>query len=409
MYFLMNKNTVIGTFEKEGTGLAEEYVFEPIEKNLLPIGFQDIEKWLSNRHASKHNSHLRELMRDCGCDTAEGFIKVTHAASITDTFWVKSDAENVKWEDVSFYRNPFDITVSRLAFEGLGLYGLEPSSTSPELTTDGSFPKCWKKEDNGIFLYKRGSSGARNAGLEPYGEVMASELAVKLIPDNSVKYDLVHFRGKIASRCKLFTNEDFGYVPSSRFPINSSSVSQLFRFYENVGSEDDFRRMLVLDAITFNIDRHAGNHGMLVNNDTQVPVKMAPVFDLNLAMLPYVEQDEFEHIGDKLLQYGPRIGGDFTRMGQVALTSSIRSDLIALKGFSFSFRGDEKFPEWRVKTLEKIVNHQIDAVLKKDVLYTKDVFIPSPRKKEVQQENPGQDWNNEDWDDHDDFDWTDRR
>ncbi len=63
------------------------------------------------------------------------------------------------------------------------------------------------------------------------------------------------------------------------------------------------------------------------------------------------------------------------------LTSSIRADLISLKGFRFSFRGDESFPAWRVKILEEMVNKQIEALLRKDILYTKDVFISEVSKK----------------------------
>ena len=71
-------------------------------------------------------------------------------------------------------------------FEGLGLYGVQMSSTSPELTTDGSFRKCWKKEDGVIYLYKRGISGAYNAGLEPYCEALASEIIHKADPASVV-------------------------------------------------------------------------------------------------------------------------------------------------------------------------------------------------------------------------------
>lgn len=52
----------------------------------------------------------------------------------------------------------------------------------------------------------------------------------------------------------------------------------------------------------------------------------------------------------------PRIGDDFTRIGQAVMTSEIRRDLINLKGFEFSFRGDERFSEIRVKILERLVN-----------------------------------------------------
>lgn len=137
-----------------------------------------------------------------------------------------------------------------------------------------------------------------------------------------------------------------------------------------------FQRMLVLDAVTFNVDRHLGNMGVLVDNNTQKPLEIAPNFDFNLSMLPYVVKEEFEQIGTKLLDYGPAIGNDFTRVGQEMLTSEIRRELINLQGFRFTFRGNRDFGPSRVKLLETMVNKQIHAILSGDILYTKDVFIP---------------------------------
>lgn len=392
MYFLMNKNIYVGTFIDVGT-LEENYKFVECKKNNLPIGMEDINLWLERRKASKHNASLKKLMQECGCSTKSGFIKVTHAASLNDTFWVKSDKEDVTWEDISLYRNNFNETISKLAFEGIGLYGLQFSDTSPELSTEGSFKKCWKREDGDIFLYKRGSEGARNSGLEPYGEVMASEIASQLCK-NAVNYDLVYLHKKLASKCKLFSSEELGYVPMARLPLKNKSLDNLLTYYESIDSEDDFRRMIVLDSITFNVDRHLGNFGVLIDNDTQKILKIAPEFDLNLAMLPYIEKEEFNDIGDKLAGYEPRLGNDFTRIGQLLLTSEIRSDLINLKGFEFSFQGDEVYTSDRVKKMEEIVEKQISGILSKDILFTKDVFITShtieneTKEKEGPKENP---------------------
>lgn len=383
MYLFMNKDKIVGHFETMDGSIGHSYYFEKEKDGILPIGFKNIGNWLENRKASKHNAHLKRLMYDCGCEEPEGFIAVTHAASITDTFWVKKEEESVHWDQISFYRNPFSESISRLAFEGLWLSGLKLSFALPEFSTDGSFRKCWCKEEEGIYLYKRGSSGARNSGLEPYCETMASELANAFIKE-SVHYDITNLHGELASKCRLFTDEKFGYVPAFKFQVNSTSAEDLKRFYEKIGSEEQYRRMLVLDAITFNVDRHAGNHGVLVNNDTQDPIRMAPVFDLNLSMLPYVEQEDFSYIGDKLEEYGPRIGDDFTRIGQQALTSDIRAGLIGLKGFKFSFRGDDRFPSWRVKAMEELVNRQIEAVLSKEILHTRDVFIPAKREEDTE-------------------------
>ncbi len=373
MYFLMNKNTPIGRFDIDEAEHRICRPFEAIGDRPLPIGFQNITGWAENRRASKHNAHLRKIMEDCGCSTLIGFIRVTHAASINDTFWIRKDTEEITWEQVSFYRNPFDEVISKLAFEGLGRYGIKLSSTSPELCTDGSFRKCWVRDDaeDKIFLYKRGSDGARNAGFEPYCEVMAAELAGMLLGENAVQYKLVHLRGELASRCELFSDETYGYTPVSRIPeLFSDDLKALMHFYSSLGSEDMFRKMIVLDALTFNVDRHAGNHGVIVDNDTQKPLRMAPVFDMNLSMLPYLDASDAMRIGDYLDRYKPCIGHDFTRDAQAVLTPEIRTTLIQLKDFTFSFRGDERFTVERVRFMERLIHRQIDAILNKAPLCT---------------------------------------
>ena len=95
-------------------------------------------------------------------------------------------------------------------------------------------------------------------------------------------------------------------------------------------------------------------------------------------MLPYVSMEEFENIGDKLYEYAPKLGSDFTRIGQIAMNDTIRDRLKDMADFSFSFRGDEKFTEERVKKLEWIVRKQAMAILSNEKLQTKDVFF-SPK------------------------------
>ncbi|MCM1468328.1 MAG: hypothetical protein NC086_09280 [Alistipes sp.] len=377
MYYLMNKDVIVASFYKEN---GRWKLSQP--NSQLPLGKFEINDWLEDRKAYKHNHHLKQLMIDCGCETAEGFIKITHAASINDSFWIRNEEENVTWNDISFYRNDFNDTISKLAFEGLGLYGMQMSSTSPELTTDGSFRKCWKKENEEIYLYKRGISGAYNAGLEPYCEALASEIIYKA-DKTSVQYSVLKLHGETATKCKVFTNEEVGFVPLRKLVERNISLDELLHFFDELECREQFQRILVLDAVTFNVDRHLGNMGVLVDNDTQEILGISPNFDFNLSMLPYVTKEEFEHIGTKLLDYGPAIGDDFTRVGQKMLTAEIRKELINLQGFCFSFRGNKDFEPSRVRIMEEMVDRQIRAILKGEILYTKDVFVPKETKQKV--------------------------
>lgn len=85
----------------------------------------------------------------------------------------------------------------------------EFTTTSPEFGTSGSFAKCWVKEDDGIYLLKRGSEGARNAGLEPYSEMYSSQIA-RIICRDAVEYSVEKYHNKIASKCRLFTRSRKG-------------------------------------------------------------------------------------------------------------------------------------------------------------------------------------------------------
>ena len=129
---------------------------------------------------------------------------------------MKRADEDISWNDVSLYRNPFDDVIARIAFDGTGIYGRQNSPTSPEFATSGSFAKCWVREGDQVSLLKRGSEGYANAGFEPYSEVLAAEVLQAASIDH-VLYTIENFHGKLASKCPLFTSEKVGFVSAHRF------------------------------------------------------------------------------------------------------------------------------------------------------------------------------------------------
>lgn len=212
-YCLMNKDKVLLTFACTSGALGSILLKEAacnVSAEELPIGFSSIHTWVEQRQAPKHREHIAELMRQCGCSRIDGFLKITHALSLNDTFWVKPIDSSFKWADVSLYRNPFNDAIAKIAFEG-GLYGEQFSTTSPEFETSGAYAKCWVREEEGnIFLYKRGSTGGRNTGLEPFSEAYAAEIASRICRRH-VPYTVVRYRGSLASKCPLFTSEQVVY------------------------------------------------------------------------------------------------------------------------------------------------------------------------------------------------------
>lgn len=369
IYTLINRETPLCDFIIEGEGELE---FCKIVKTYAPLPFwcENIDSWVADRSAAKHRSHVNKILELCGGKTKSGFIALTHCLSLTDTLWVKSERENASWKDLNLYENRFDEVISRLSFDGNGLFGIQMSTTSPELTTDGTYDKCWLNEKDGIHLIKTGSSGARNAGLEPYGEVLASQVFEKIC--SSVKYVLKRYDGRIVSNCKIFTSQEFGYRPIALFYKERLTLPKLLEIYRDFNCEDEFRRMVVADCITLNSDRHFGNFGFLVNNETFERIALNPCFDFNMAFVPLAE-DGFDFgvradgskpdFDNYLSKRGPVIGSDYVAPARAILTPEIKKCVEEIRETTLAIPCDEKFTEKRLAQMNMIKNVQCDRIL----------------------------------------------
>ncbi|MBP3222944.1 MAG: hypothetical protein J6M18_03350 [Actinomycetaceae bacterium] len=365
-YQLMNKDQVVGVYEEKYE--LDEYTYVPVEckeGSYFPYAFSTIDEWIDGRQIAKHRNSIQALMRQLGLDDRHNFIGMVRCLSLTDTFWMKPEDENLTWNDVSLYRNPFDDIVARIAFDGTGMFGRQNSPTSPEFATSGSFAKCWVRDGNQISMLKRGSEGAANAGFEPYSEVFATQV-LEAAGVEHVPYSVVQYHGKLASKCPLFTNEDEGFVAAYRMLDGRVTTSSMLNFTREHGCEEQFREMVVMDAIMLNTDRHTGNYGFLVDNDTGEVKGMAPLFDHNLACLPaMMETDDLEEYIS--FAAGPKIGRTFESIARELMTSDIRAKLVSLRDFEYENPG-QGCPQWRVDMLNTVKERQISAILGSSVI-----------------------------------------
>ncbi|MDD7390894.1 MAG: HipA protein [Lachnospiraceae bacterium] len=352
-YFsLMNKDETILNFSAEIDEYGDTLFEEEEPEGRLPYGYQDIQSFLNGRKAPSHRKHIASLLADAGIRTDIDFILLTKALSLNDTIWVKQQGSYDTWKDVSLYRNSFNEVVAKTAFDGTRS-GVFSSQTSPEYSTEGLYAKCWTRIDKEIFLVKKPS---QTYGTEIYSEIMASELAEFICP-HFVPYRLTEYHGKQVSICPIFTNEEIGFIPAYKFIQSRENVSKLLDIYSRYGAEDDFRRMLVFDALILNEDRHSGNYGFLFENDTGRIIGMNPVFDHNRSLLFDLKEYDKKAIRSKV----PRLGGDFNILANKLLTPEIRTDLINLRGFHF--QNCSGIPKERVEMAERLIHSQIEHIL----------------------------------------------
>ena len=356
-YLLLNKDTVWLAFHCE----QNEYMETAAQEDLWytaqrPFGYTNLTDFLERRKAPKHRAHIAALLKEYGCDTLEGYLNVTHALSLNDTFWVRAADADLQWRDVSLYQNPFNEMISQAAFDG-SVSSTSFSSTSPEFSTDGQYAKCWVREKDTIQLYKTGSV----FGMEPVSEYLASQLAVLLCPGAAV-YDLGFHHGELISKCALFTSERYGLAKAAVL-TKERTIAGFLRYFESIGSGDAFRRMCILDALILNTDRHSGNFGVLYDNDTMQVQRMAPVFDNNRSLLFDLDSEQLRQTEWCIHHCAPRLGSDFIATARGLLTDVIRSDLKNLKGFRFEAHPSILLEAERLDRLNTIVQFQLDKIL----------------------------------------------
>ena len=265
---------------------------------LLPMDMgepteEHISKWLQRRTIPKNRAFVRTFLAKCGLSTNRpmSIISVSKGLSLNDSYWVVNEDFEGSFEQYNLYENRFSQILAYIAFTGYGSSIRSSLMSSTEFTTKGMLPKCWRRISGKIVLYKGGTSGASNAGNEPYSEFYASQVA-QAMGINAISYGLSKWKGILCSTCELFTSMETAYIPVGRV-VTKGGMKAVQEYYHSLGPdfEKAFRDMLVFDAVICNTDRHFGNFGLLINSKTNQISGPAPLFDHGNSLFNYAGKE----------------------------------------------------------------------------------------------------------------------
>lgn len=260
----------------------------------LPADFTDNQllTWINKRKTPKNRQFVEKIMTAIE-DNANPlkYVDISHALSLNDAYWITNELTEEKWCDFNLYQHPMDKVLAYVAFTGFStkISGLR---TTAELTSSGMLKKCWSNRADGVYLLKgddfiKREDGRSQATLEYYAAQVAEAMGFE-----HIAYDLEEFHHQNGERelictCKLFTSEDVGFVDAYTYlqqqglPLSSmileDPLTQL-RIAAVVNSPQ-YEDILLFDSIIANQDRHLGNWGLLVDNNSGRFLGVAPIFD----------------------------------------------------------------------------------------------------------------------------------
>lgn len=263
------------------------------------ISSDELSDWWQDRFAPR--SRLpRALQR------SEEFARIfaaSYGMSLTDQYWIKPVKENVTWGAKNFFTNSFTDEIGRDLL-GTGMRSKVRQGEdyrSPSFAANGALRKFWRIDlETGARQLCKASSiaGVREAE----NEVAISNALSELLDEKEfVRYRPELIDGRIWSVCDCFIDENHEYVPVCDLPVDidldENGFRRLLEFAADQGIdgyEQDLGKMLVVDALVANQDRHLGNFGLIRNVDTLRYESAAPIFDCGTSLwCPTSENESF--------------------------------------------------------------------------------------------------------------------
>ena len=257
-------------------------VLTVVNADLIPMYLkynQDADRWLASRaidHRRPNSRLLKKALRLVEKDDISSVLHV-NGAKITDNYWIREVGSKLTYSDVKFSDDYFSNLALKGNYDSFNRAANSKRSKTPELTNVGSFEKCWKLRDGKWWMYKKASHD------EMFSELFVYELGCALGMNMAV-----YQRGEACIKSLDFTEAArVNFEPASTFMGDNEDYIDVVKALEKIcpNAIPDYIRMIFMDTICANPDRHTNNFGLLRDTQTGELIGFAPNYDNNMALI----------------------------------------------------------------------------------------------------------------------------
>ena len=294
-YILMHREIEVAEIELDElshiTNIYEVYAEEHFPVGTLGKHGVDktmLAKWWAKRSIPASRSGLRETLDLLHMSVPQELLAKCYGLSLSDQYWISPKDKPLMWKEINFFDHDFSEDVGNLLF-GYGEFSDSMSLISPDNTSDGQLIKKWKIADGKRVLIKGGSNPYQQ---EPLCEVIASGIAERLCIPHT-KYTLLWEHEKPFSVCQDFITSETELVSAYHIMQSRKKPNDLsdYEFYLNCAEQlgvknirEQTEKMIVLDFLIGNEDRHFNNFGLIRNAVTLEWIGVAPIFDCGTSL-----------------------------------------------------------------------------------------------------------------------------
>ena len=241
-----------------------------------------LNSWIENRGIPFKREDYDFIMDKYKVKKSSELTVLGNGLNLTDHYWLCDIKNEKSWKEVNFYDNNFKGMTGEVLPEIAERY---EGFNNPDLSSNGKLKKFWMIENDKRYLYKDGSGDIRQ---EPFNEYITSKIA-ELLNIDCLEYKLGKNKdenGKIYSKCICMTDKDNEFINGFIALLDEKNSNDKYNDYIKVckknginNCEEDIDKMIILDYLIRNTDRHLGNFGILRNSESLKWEKIVSLFD----------------------------------------------------------------------------------------------------------------------------------
>jgi hypothetical protein len=305
-YILMNKNTPVLRFlyddgkHKDGPIQITDILNAEYAPLGVRAGGQINSDNLSNWWKKRLIPVSRELLRhstdmligmpsgEIEMDVIYELAKENHWLSLSDQYWIKETDSPLEWRNINFFDNDFSDELGKVFLDPYAHVDSDNLNLqSPDITLQGNLLKAWKivGSDKKRCLFKGDVSTASRV---PHNEAVATRLYERVLNDSEfVSYWVVEGDHHAYSVCENMITSNKELISASQVLAFTGYNKKDSNYVAYVKSCKDFgiddiekalSKMLALDFVIANTDRHFNNFGLIRDINT-LEYRIAPIFD----------------------------------------------------------------------------------------------------------------------------------
>lgn len=273
-YEILSGDTIVAVW-KDNTLTVKNEALLPLF--LKRVSNADI--WLESRAIDSHRANSRLLKKALRLTEKDDVSTVIHVngATITDNYWIREMGSELTYADVRFTDDYFSNLALKGTYDSFNRAANSKRSKTPELTNVGSFEKCWKLKKGKWWMYKKANHD------EAFSELFVYELG-QALGLNMAVYE----RGDKCIRTLDFTDAaTVNFEPASAFMGDNEEYADVVEALKKLcpNAIPDYIRLVFMDTVIANPDRHTNNFGLLRDTVTGEFIGLAPNYDNNMALI----------------------------------------------------------------------------------------------------------------------------